>query len=209
MNTTQQIKNRVFRWGLGFALLGVAVGVLASSVLRVDFDEVVNESEIVFQGTVVSSEVRLLSNRQPMTFVTFKIDELIKGEYPTSTIELGFLGGTINGKTMYISDLTIPQLNEEGVYFVESTSRRLVNPLYGWHQGQYFIKTDAQGNKTVHKLKSDAEYEVIGKNSGVLVKPIVESTYSTPSNRFSDFKQGTSSNSLGDFKQEIKNTLIK
>ncbi|SMN01121.1 hypothetical protein SPONN_2219 [uncultured Candidatus Thioglobus sp.] len=190
----KKIKNRVLTGVLGFILLGFSVEILASTILKVDFDVVANQSEIVFQGKVTSSEVRLLPNGQPMTFVTFKIDELIKGEYPTPTIELGFLGGEINGEAMYVSDLIIPQLNEEGVYFVESTSLRLINPLYGWHQGQYFIKTDAQGNKTVQKLQSDAEYQMIDKSSGLAVRQIVEDT---------------SSSSLSDFKQKIKNTLTK
>ncbi|SMN00265.1 hypothetical protein SPONL_1148 [uncultured Candidatus Thioglobus sp.] len=190
----KKIKNRVLTGVLGFILLGFSVEILASTILKVDFDVLANQSEIVFQGKVTSSNVRLLPNGQPMTFVTFKIDELIKGEYPTPTIELGFLGGEINGEAMYVSDLIIPQLNEEGVYFVESTSLRLINPLYGWHQGQYFIKTDAQGNKTVQKLQSDAEYQMIDKSSGLAVKQIVEDT---------------SSSSLSDFKQKIKNTLTK
>ncbi len=52
---------------------------IASTVLKVDFDNVVNAAELVFQGQVISKEVRSLLNGQPMTFITFSIDDLIKG----------------------------------------------------------------------------------------------------------------------------------
>ena len=69
-------KKFVVVFALGF---GVGMQSVASTVLKVDFNNVVNAAEMVFQGQVISKEVRSLPNGQPMTFITFDIDNLIKG----------------------------------------------------------------------------------------------------------------------------------
>lgn len=172
-------------------MLEMSMQSVASVILKVDFDNIVISSEVVFQGVAISRIVRTLPNGQPMTFITFRIDDLIKGSYASPTIELGFLGGTIGGQTLVISDLKMPQQGEEGVYFVESTSRRLVNPLYGWNQGHYLVKTDENGNKIAKKLVSDAEYSP-NKKSSKLVN--YQKNQDTPNN-------------LNDFKLKVNNIL--
>ena len=174
-------------------LIVSTTSIIASSVLKVDFDSVVKNSEIVFQGKATSKEVRKLPNGQPMTFIIFRIDDLIKGSYTKSTIELGFLGGTINGETMRVSDLIMPKLNEYGIYFVESISRIQINPLYGWNQGHYLIKTDDNGKKTIHKIISDIVYKPTGS--------IQSSSFASD--------QIEVNNSLFDFKKKINNILSK
>ncbi len=174
------------RMKLTFAVLMLAVSAqsVASTILKVDFDVVVNASEIIFQGQAISKSVRSLPNGRPMTFITFNITDLIKGRYASKTIELGFSGGKINDRTMVVSDLKMPEVGEEGVYFVESTTRRLVNPLYGWHQGHYLVKSDANGGKTVEKLTSEAEYD---PNPSSKLSPNPSQGLNTTSN-LSDFK---------------------
>ncbi len=44
-----------------------------------------------------------------------------------------------DGVALRVSYLHIPELGEQGIYFVESLSRPLVNPLVGWHQGHYLV----------------------------------------------------------------------
>ena len=184
------LRGIINRMKLIFAVLMLVISAqsVASTVLKVDFNNVVNAAELVFQGQVISKEVRSLPNGQPMTFITFSIDDLIKGSYTSTTIELGFLGGETGGRTMIISDLTMPEAGEEGIYFVENTTRRQVNPLYGWHQGHYLVKTDSSGNKTVEKLISDAEYSPNNKST-------------------SSYQAQSVTNNLDDFKSRIDDIL--
>ena len=43
-------------------------------------------------------------------------------------------------RNFYLS--RIPEMSEQGVYFVESMSRDLINPLIGWSQGHFIIHDD-------------------------------------------------------------------
>ena len=109
------------------------------------FEEVVQNSELVFEGVVISQETRRSPlNGSPYTYFTFEILDVLKGNAPAGKyITLGFAGGTIDGKTLVVHDLQMPALSEKGIYFVESLARPLMNPLYGWQQGHYLVEKDA------------------------------------------------------------------
>jgi len=125
---------------------------VATTLLGMDIDKVVNEAELVFEGSVLLREARQDSNSGIInTYVTFSIHDVIKGDYSGDTIELKFAGGIFNGQVVEVSGLTIPKENEEGIYFVESTSRNLLNPLLGWSQG-HFIVSEEFGERRVSTL---------------------------------------------------------
>ena len=120
----------------------------ATSILKVSFEDVVLNSELVFEGKVISKEPRLSpTTGNPFTYFTFEIIDVIEGTCQDSTIELGFMGGPKGGYVMAISDMHMPELDEKGIYFVESLSREQVHPLYGWHQGHYLVLPDSPGSK--------------------------------------------------------------
>jgi len=47
-----------------------------------------------------------------------------------------------------VSGLRIPEDGEQGIYFVESVSRDLINPLIGWSQG-HFVIVDDNGDRRI------------------------------------------------------------
>ena len=65
-----------------------------------------------------------------------------KGSASVESIELKFLGGNLEGERLEVNGSRIPELGERGVYFVESLTQDLINPLLGWSQGQYLIQTE-------------------------------------------------------------------
>ncbi|MEM7194980.1 MAG: hypothetical protein AAF402_08520 [Pseudomonadota bacterium] len=142
--------------GLVFILISLASGVAHSAViLKVDFDSMVRNSELVFEGVAARKWFqRHPEDGRPMTYIRFKIREVIKGTHNGDSIDLAFEGGTIDGVTMLVSDLEVPIVGERGIYFVESTSNDLANPLYGWHQGHYLISQDDGGNQIVKPIDS-------------------------------------------------------
>ena len=111
----------------------------ATTILGMNIDEVAQGAELIFEGKVVEHNVRENAAGMIVTYVTFRIKELIKGEYDEPLLELKFTGGRLGRQIMEISGLRIPGPNEEGIYFVESVNRNLVNPLLGWSQGHYLI----------------------------------------------------------------------
>ena len=121
----------------------------ATSVREVSMNELLQQSQLVFEGTVTAIEARQNSQNRIHTYVTFEITDIIKGEYPSNIITLRFLGGTVDDVTMVVSDMRLPQEEEHGIYFVESLKRFQVNPLYGWSQGHFIVERDGAGRERV------------------------------------------------------------
>jgi len=112
----------------------------ATTILAMDIDKVVADAEFVFEGEVINSETRQDNSSGIIsTYVTFRIDDIIKGDYSGDSVELKFMGGAFNGQIVQVSGMRIPEMAEQGIYFVESMSRDLINPLIGWSQGHFII----------------------------------------------------------------------
>jgi len=156
---------------------------VASMVLKVDFNQVVNGAELIFQGRVVSKETRPspLSGK-PFTYFTFAVIDVIKGSYERPTIEIGYMGGKLGEFTLEISDMRMPEVDEGGIYFVETLSEEQIHPLFGWQQGHYLVITSRQtGIDTVVPV----EQEVLKKRPTRAARPLT----------------------LKDFKQNIRNAM--
>ena len=112
----------------------------ATTILAMDIDKVAADAEFVFEGEVINSETRQdTSSGIISTYVTFRIDDIIKGDCSGDSVELKFMGGAFNGQIVQVSGMRIPEMAEQGIYFVESMSRDLINPLIGWSQGHFII----------------------------------------------------------------------
>lgn len=118
----------------------------ASTVQQITLSQAAQTAAFIFEGQVISKQVRYAQNGEPFTFFTFQILDVIKGSHPAVTIEIGYMGGTnADGLTLQVSDMRMPELGEHGVYFVESLTRQQVHPLFGWQQGHYLVMP-AQAN---------------------------------------------------------------
>lgn len=155
---------------------------IASVIIRMSFDQVVKGAELIIEGEVLTKETRLspISGR-PFTYFKIAIIDVIKGDYPNSTIEIGYMGGQIGELTLKVSDMRMPDIGEWGVYFIETLSEQQVHPLIGWQQGHYRVIKNPQTGQ--ERVVSDQESET-GTRSRALL-----------------FQQGTD---LEEFKQEIR-----
>jgi len=132
----------------------------ATTILGMDIDKVANDSELVFEGEVILSETRQNSNTGIIhTYVTFEVHDVIKGDFSADTIELKFAGGTFRGHIVEVRGLEIPKEGEEGIYFVESTSRDLLNPILGWSQGHFIIEQES-GERRVKTINLQAVTDI-------------------------------------------------
>ena len=142
--------------------------VQASSIRQMHMDDMLTTAELVFQGTVVKSEARLSANgRFIKTYIEFEVVDVISGDYQQSTLELSFVGGTVGDRTMEAEGSRHPQVNESGIYFVESVSRSLVNPLVGWSQGHFLVEEDDAGNKMVMTNSKQPVTGVLNKQTTI------------------------------------------
>lgn len=115
----------------------------ATSILQLTFDDLVQKSELVFEGRVVASDSRWNDTRTEIyTEVTFEISEIIKGGITGDSIVLSFAGGEVGRDNFAVQALIFPKIGETGIYFVERTDIDMMNPLLGWSQGHFVIEND-------------------------------------------------------------------
>ncbi len=133
-------------------LMLVIIPVRATTILGMDIDEVANSAVFIFEGEVLTTETRQNPNSGIIaTYVTFSVQDVVKGDFNGDTLELKFTGGAFDGRMVQVSGLTIPQLGEQGIYFVEALDRDMVNPLVGWSQGHFLITEDS-GTRRISTL---------------------------------------------------------
>lgn len=147
------------------ALLGSPAS--ASSIRHLQIDDMLQASELVFEGRVVASESRWnAGGTQIHTYITFELSDVIVGDYAQQTLQLRFVGGTVGDDTVAVDGLVYPTIDEQGIYFVETLRENLINPLLGWSQGHFLIKKNKGGEETVMTQDKAAVISLEPSNSG-------------------------------------------
>ena len=147
----------------------------SSSVLAVSLEQLSTSSQLIFEGEVVGKTSDFNANQTRIqTYVTFRVADVVKGTYNQPEITLRFLGGTVGEITLNVSDSTLPELGEEGIYFVESLERFQVNPLYGMDQGHFLILESTgqrimatRNRRVITGLLSDDQPPADGLSNGI------------------------------------------
>jgi len=131
--------------------LAVAVtGARATTVIPPTFDQLVSEAEVIFQGTVTDVNSQWVgegADRHIMTYVTFKVDDALKGA-PGNTYTIRMLGGTVGDETMEISDTPRFKIGNRDILFVEHNGSQFV-PLVGIMHGRFHVQKDSAGRDVV------------------------------------------------------------
>ena len=188
----------------------------AASVRQVSMDEMIQNSRLVFEGEVMFLESVETGPRRIHTYVTFRILDIIKGDYSQDTLILRFLGGTVGHVTMGVSDMVLPEPGERGIYFVESLEKMQVHPLYGWHQGHFLVKPDQTGTDRVFTRSRAPVTAVVRSWSAEQTEPGSESGTEavTPLSKgvasgIVAGRKGMEQNALttGEFKRELKKIM--
>lgn len=136
----------------------------ATTVIPPSFDELVAQAQLIFQGTVTDTQSQWAGeggSRRIVTYVTFKVDEAIKGE-PGASYTIRMLGGTVDGQTMEVTDSPKFKVGDRDIVFVENNGSQFI-PLVGIMHGRYRVQQDKVTGK-----------EVVITNSGRAVKNVAE-----------------------------------
>lgn len=105
--------------------------------------QLLEQADLVFAGVVVSVETRSSSVLEsgdvvlPHSFVTFRIEELVKGKSSAGdTITLRFLGGhDDSGRVLTVAGIPHFEIGDRDVLFVQKNGERMC-PLLGWDHGR-------------------------------------------------------------------------
>ncbi len=177
MKTTQDCPALMVVMFVFIFLIPFSVG-NASSVREVTMDEMLQACQFVFEGEVLSMKAEENFQGRIHTFVTYEIQDVIKGGYPSDTIVLSFLGGTVGEVSMSVSEMQLPEVGEQGIYFVESLDRSQVHPLYGWQQGHFIVEPDVDTGTAM--VLTSGKKPVIGVELGIPVQQMAPNKLTSP-----------------------------
>jgi hypothetical protein len=124
----------------------------ATTVIPPTFDQLVNDAEMIFEGTVSSMHSEWAgqgSERHIVTYVTFKVEDPIKGALGVECT-LRMFGGTIDGQTIEVADAPRFKLGDRDILFVEHNGTQFI-PLVGIMHGRFHVQTDATGLENIAK----------------------------------------------------------
>ena len=140
-----------------FSLLSVALAVAAlipagaTTVIPPSFDELVEQAQLIFQGTVTDVQSQWAgegADRRIVSYVTFRVEESIKQE-PGPSYTLRMLGGTVDGETMGVIDAPQFKKGDRDIVFVENNGTQFI-PLVGIMHGRFRVRHDlATGREIV------------------------------------------------------------
>jgi hypothetical protein len=126
--------------------------VCATTVIPPSFDELVNEAQVIFQGTVTNVRSEWSgegAQRHIVSYVSFKVEDTLKGS-AGKEMTLRMLGGTVNGQTMEVSDAPKFRKGDRDVLFVENNGTQFI-PLVGIMHGRYRVRRDANERDVIYK----------------------------------------------------------
>ena len=136
---------------LPLVLIAVSLAsVKATTVVPPTFGQLVQQAELIFQGTV--TDVKSIwegqgAERHINTYVTFQVADSVKGEVGSSyTIRM--LGGTVGDETMLITDTPKFSVGDRDILFVEHNYDQFV-PLVGISHGRFHVQRDEETGRDI------------------------------------------------------------
>jgi hypothetical protein len=127
-------------------LWGVAP--LGAMQLQLSFDEITNQADVIFIGTVVEQQSRYGANQNMVfTDVRFDVVELIYSikqarDIIGKEIELSFAGGEMEGVTFKVSDVPTFEIGATYVVFTRMDGKIYASPTIGAYQGLFKVASD-------------------------------------------------------------------
>lgn len=175
------------------ALVLALATVQATTVIPPTFDQLVDEAEMIFEGTVKETKSEWTgegANRHIVTYVTFTIEDPIKGALGADyTIRM--FGGTVGKDTMMATDTPTFKIGDRDILFVEKNGTQFI-PLVGIMHGRFRVQQDEV-----------SAHESVAKDNGARVSNLAKLG--------TDEKAASDGNALSkaDFKAAIRQKLAE
>jgi hypothetical protein len=132
-----------------FSLLGPAAPrAEATTLLPMTAEALADQADLIFTGTAVHSEVVLSKDGTfPFTFVTFSVDEALKGS-AQGDLTLRFLGGSTGREQVVAEGMPKFKVGERYLLFVTGDSRA-ASPVVGWGEGQLRFAREPRSGRQI------------------------------------------------------------
>jgi hypothetical protein len=140
---------------LAIALTALQAAV-ATTVLPPSFDQLVQQAEVIFQGSVTDVRSQWVgegAERHIVSYITFKVEDGIKGNAgPLYSIRM--YGGTVGEDSMGISDAPNFKTGDRDILFVENNGTQAI-PLVGLMYGRFHVRAGQSGEDTVTRNEGE------------------------------------------------------
>ena len=133
----------------------------ATTVIPPKFDELVDRAQIIFEGEVTGLQSQWIgegAQHRIVTYVTFKVDDALKGT-PGESYSIRMLGGTVDGETMEVSDAPKFKVGDHDLLFVENNGSQFI-PLVGIQHGRFRVAKDQDSKEIVETSEGKAVSDV-------------------------------------------------
>jgi hypothetical protein len=166
--------------------LAVAVATTrATTVIPPTFDQLVTDAEMIFEGTVSSMRSEWTGegrDRHIVTYVTFKVEDSIKGA-PGAETTLRMFGGTVDGQTIEVADAPRFKVGDRDILFVEHNGTQFI-PLVGIMHGRFHVQRDETGQNEIIAKDNGAPLAQLAKlgqdeNAAVAGKALSKADFKT------------------------------
>jgi hypothetical protein len=141
---------------LSIALIVSMRAALATTVIPPSFDQLVQQAEVIFQGSVTDVRSQWVgegAQRHIVSYITFSIEEGIKGDVGQS-YTLRMFGGTVGEDAMGISDAPEFKVGDRDILFVENNGTQAI-PLVGIMHGRFRVERDQSGADVVTRNEGE------------------------------------------------------
>jgi hypothetical protein len=132
------------------ALLAISSTASATTVFPPTFEQMVDQAELIFKGEVTNVKCEWVgegAQRHIMSYITFKVDDALKGA-PGASYTIRMLGGTVDGESMGVSDAPKFRVGDRDILFVENNGSQFI-PLVGIMYGRLHVRMDEAGRELV------------------------------------------------------------
>jgi hypothetical protein len=127
-------------------------------------EELIDQSALIFTGTMVYSEVVLSQDGSfPFTFVTFRVDDQLKGSVRNKELTLRLHGGETATGQVVVEGTPSFEKGERYLLFVRSNGVSSF-PVTGWSQGQYRFEKHPKSGREI--LVDDEDRVLLGVQKG-------------------------------------------
>jgi hypothetical protein len=133
-----------------FSTLLAVSSVQATTVIAPNFDELVQNAEVIFEGTVTDVQSQWAGEggqRHIVSYVTFQVADSLKGS-AGANYTMRMLGGTVGDETMAISDAPQFKVGDRDILFVEKNGTQFI-PLVGIMHGRFRVQQDGKSNAAI------------------------------------------------------------
>lgn len=135
------MKRRKVLWMTMVAALCLTLSAAATTIVKMDLDELTSAAQVVARGKCVASEARL-EDGYIWTFTTFEVSETLKGSTDRQ-ISVRLLGGKVGHMKSTVDGVPQFRPGEDVFLFLEPTRAGDLS-VTSWVQGTFRVRRDAQ-----------------------------------------------------------------